>query len=259
MEPERAIDILEKKYTAIEKLYTLRGSPEFTKWKWETEGVITQVFGEKTPYLQDFLKVQYFLNYSAADFAYRRVYERGLDKAKSILALMINEVREQQLAVIRKTLPQSFGWLEKMCSRFHIVARQLRDRYAERETLEIEDENDAIDLFYALLKLNFDEIELQEWKPRYAKGPRIYFLIKPDNIFLGVKKTKQGLKDAELGAQVLVDVAEYQSKSNCKLMMFFIYDPEGRIGNPTGFERELERIPTKVPIRAIINPKGDSA
>jgi hypothetical protein len=48
--------------------------------------------------------------------------------------------------------------LRRMCARFHLVARQLRLRKEYRPTLEITDEYDLQDLFYALLRLQFDEV-----------------------------------------------------------------------------------------------------
>ena len=50
----------------------------------------------------------------------------------------------------------SLGILRKICSRFHLVVRQLRLRRDDRATLEVEDEYDVQDLLYALLRLEFE-------------------------------------------------------------------------------------------------------
>ncbi|WP_372158665.1 hypothetical protein ACCP96_22170 [Xanthomonas campestris pv. fici] len=39
-------------------------------------------------------------------------------------------------------------------------------------------------------------------------------------------------------------------------LVCFIYDPEGRIGNPVGLERDLEKTLAKMPVRVIVGPKG---
>jgi glucan phosphorylase len=62
--------------------------------------------------------------------------------------------------------------------RFHLVARQLRERHNERSTLQIEDEYDVQDLLHALLKINFEDVRAEEVCPSYAGGSsRVDFLL----------------------------------------------------------------------------------
>ncbi|ODS32894.1 MAG: hypothetical protein SCARUB_02000 [Candidatus Scalindua rubra] len=66
-----------------------------------------------------------------------------------------------------------------ICKKFHFVARQLRNRFNNRPTLEIEDEYDVQDLLHSLLKIYFDDIRVEEWVPSYAgSSSRIDFLLK---------------------------------------------------------------------------------
>ena len=72
-------------------------------------------------------------------------------------------------------VPVEHGTLEilrRVCARFHLVARQLRLRKEYRPTLEINDEYDLQDLFYALLRLQFDEVGTEDWTPAYTNGAR---------------------------------------------------------------------------------------
>lgn len=62
----------------------------------------------------------------------------------------------ESLEVEKRVDPSIF--LTRLFSRFHLVARQLRERYDERKTLDINDEYDVQDLAYALLRINFDNI-----------------------------------------------------------------------------------------------------
>lgn len=54
-----------------------------------------------------------------------------------------------------------------------------------------------------------------------------------------VKKTRQGLGDKELGDQLIIDVDRYKVHPDCKRLICFVYDVEGRIGNPNGLMADL--------------------
>ncbi len=130
--------------------------------------------------------------------------------------------------------------LNRIFSRFHKIARQLRSRYADRATIDITDEYDVQDLLHALLKLYFDDIRAEEWTPSYAgKSARVDFLLKNEQIVIEVKKTRQGLADKELGDQLIIDVDRYKAHPDCKKLICFVYDPEGRVTNPAGLINDL--------------------
>lgn len=133
--------------------------------------------------------------------------------------------------------------LMRILERFHKVARQLRSRYSERPTLEIEDEYDVQDLLHALLKIYFNDVRAEEWTPSYAgRSSRMDFLLKNEQIVIEVKKTRQSLKDKEVGEQLLIDIGKYAAHPECKTLVCFVYDPEGRIGNPRGLEDDLDKM-----------------
>jgi hypothetical protein len=90
--------------------------------------------------------------------------------------------------------------LERLCSRFHLVAKQLRSRHSHRDTLQVEDEYDVQDLLYALLTLEHDDIKPEEWTPDYAGGSsRKDFLLKLEQIVIEARKTRSGFGARELG------------------------------------------------------------
>ena len=130
--------------------------------------------------------------------------------------------------------------LEQIFMRFHKIARQLRNRYGNRETLSIEDEYDVQDLLHALLYLYFDDVRAEEWTPSYAgKSARVDFLLKNEKTVIEIKKTRQGLADKEVGDQLIIDVDRYKEHPDCEKLICFVYDPEGRIGNPNGIMDDL--------------------
>lgn len=64
------------------------------------------------------------------------------------------------------------------------------------------------------------------------------------------------MKTADLGAQLLVDIARYAKHPDCRTLVCFVYDPEGRIGNPVGIERDLEDHDGLLKVRVIIAPRS---
>lgn|SRR5574340_764343 len=146
--------------------------------------------------------------------------------------------------------------LRKICTRFHLVARQLRLRKEYRPTLEINDEYDLQDLFYALLRLQFDEVGTEEWSPDYADGARrTTYLLDWDRTAVVVKQTRPGLSTKDLAEQVKVDAAHYSARQNGKTLLCFIYDPDGRIGNPRGLEADLTTVGDTYAVEVIVAPK----
>lgn len=131
--------------------------------------------------------------------------------------------------------------LEKIFLNFHKMAIKLRDRHEGRNTLDIEDEYDVQDLLYAILNLFFDDVRKEEYVPSYAgKASRMDFLLKNEEIVIETKKTRNNLKDKEIGEQLIIDIARYRIHPNCKKLICFVYDPEGRIANPIGITNDLE-------------------
>jgi len=135
---------------------------------------------------------------------------------------------------------QTVKKLKKILNCFDKIARQLRDRYDDRNTLEIKDEYDVQDLLHALLRLEFGDIRKEEWTPSYAgSSSRMDFLLKQEQIVLEVKKTSNRLKEKEIGDQLTIDIAHYQKHQNCRTLACFVYDPERYIRNPKGLENDL--------------------
>ena len=146
--------------------------------------------------------------------------------------------------------------VKTLCHRFHSVARQLRLRGEHRTTLSVEDEIDVQDLLHALLRIQFDDIDIEEWTPSYAEGaPRTTFLLNDNQLAVLVKKTRTGLTAKELIEQLRIDTEHYLTKSRCTSLLCFIYDPEGRIGNPRGLEADLTSVSDSFVIDVLVVPK----
>ena len=57
-----------------------------------------------------------------------------------------------------------------------------------------------------------------------------------------IKKTRKNLADKEVGEQLLIDISSYGVHPDCQRLYCFVYDPEGRIGNPIGLENDLKKL-----------------
>jgi hypothetical protein len=146
--------------------------------------------------------------------------------------------------------------LRKVCVRFHAVVRQLRLRKDYRPTLEVDDIYDLQDLLCALLKMEFDEVGVDEWSPPYTDGgSRKTFLLDRDQIAFVAKKTGQGLTPKDLADQVSADAARYAARPKCTILFCFIYDPEGRIGSPTRLESDMTSVGDRCSVEVLVAPK----
>ncbi len=261
MDSSRAIEIIERQRQAIPRLKQYEsGSPEFTKWHRDTEIALERIFSVGSRNIEDFKDIGYHMSVwtsSTPDSAFHQAYVRGLNQADAVLMSMIDEIKDYTNDETDQSLgPDQLSLVELICLRFHVAARALQNRHNGRPAHEINDEYDVQDLLHALLRLHFDDVRPEEWTPSYAgSSSRVDFLLKEERIVIEVKKTRASLKTRHLGEQLIVDRARYEHHPDCDTLVCFVYDPEGRIGNPAGMERDLEKHGGTLKMRVIIAPK----
>ena len=92
----KAIERLQKALDAIPELKQLKsGSPEFRKWRRDTEVALANTFGDKSRHIQDFTNIRYSPMFvPSSDSERREAYERGLNSASPVLESMIGEIEE---------------------------------------------------------------------------------------------------------------------------------------------------------------------
>ncbi|MDR2332598.1 MAG: hypothetical protein LBE61_03870 [Burkholderiaceae bacterium] len=259
-------DSIQKIQKQIEKISSSsiqrRGSAEFDRWYRNTEIAIENIFGKNTRHSKDFTAISYHLGFFTSDTpdsSFDAAHRRGLKEAEQILHSMIDEIQEYW-SDSEQELSASFdaiSSIEKICNRFHLVARQLRKRHDDRPTLDVNDEYDVQDLLHALLHLDFDDIRPEEWTPSNAgSSSRVDFLLKSESIVVEVKKTRNKLGARELGNELLIDIGRYQAHPGCKTLICFVYDPDGRIANPRGLEADLNKKVNDLDVKVFIRPTG---
>lgn len=262
MEQERALDLIRTQLDGIDPLEYSKVNPAFDKWQRDTRVVLEQVFGVDSSQVQEFTKVPFCSNAVSVDKSRRLTmptdsFNMGKSKARSMLESIIGEIEQfWEDSEIAQQTTHPLDYVRKLCDRFHLVARQIRSRHDGRTTLEIEDEYDVQDLLHALLKIEFDDVRPEEWTPSYAgKSARMDFLIKQHSIVIETKKTRSGLTEKKVGDELIVDIARYNQHPDCKTLVCFAYDPEGRIGNPLGLENDLSGDHNGLAVIIIVRPK----
>ena len=130
----------------------------------------------------------------------------------------------------------------QLCERFHRVALRLRSRHDGRTPFEIKDEYDVQDLLDALLQTDFDDVRREERSPSHAgSSPAIDFLLKAEQLGIEAKMARPSMSAKTLGDELLADVGRYAEHPDCRTLVCFVYDPEARLKNPRGLERDLEK------------------
>lgn len=127
-------------------------------------------------------------------------------------------------------------------ARFLDVSRQLKRRYAQRATLEVNDEYDAQDLVHSLLKVFFDDIRAEEWTPSYAGGAtRIDFVLPRYRLAIELKHARTSMTTKDVGEQLVVDVTKYAQHPNVRHLVCLVFDKDGLLANPRGIEGDLSK------------------
>jgi len=212
----------------------------FTGWATQSMTFLESVLASEHPYVRSFAKLAEKPSPTNAD--------QGLEVLRAVSEDLIKGFLEAE-ETIDPWIP-----IETICNRFHLVARQIRSRYNSRETLRVSDEYDVQDLLHALLRLYFEDIRPEEYTPSYAGGSsRMDFLIKTEQIVVEVKKMRDSMSPKDLGNQLIEDIDRYRAHPDCKLLVCFVYDPEGLIPNPRGIEADLNR-DDPIAVRVLIRP-----
>lgn len=147
--------------------------------------------------------------------------------------------------------------IETLCNRFSLVARQISKKYRNRDFIGIQDEYDVQHLFHALLFLRFDDIRPEDVNPSYAGATsRVDFLLKQSKIVIEIKKTRENLKDKDIGEQLIIDMKRYSQNQDCEILICFVYDPDRLILNPHGLENDLSGQHDRIKVKVIVAPKN---
>ncbi|OXE99723.1 hypothetical protein BC749_11343 [Flavobacterium araucananum] len=219
-------------------------SGQFTAWQTQTLSYLQSNLSSDNQYIKSFTA------------NVKRSYKSDVNKGIGILSSLLEDIN---LGLLEdnsiEEFPNPINSLLTILERFHLVVRQLRNRYDSRSTLDVNDEYDVQNLLHSLLILHFDDIRAEEWTPSYAgKSSRMDFLLKDYKIIIEVKKTRPNLRAKEVGSQLIEDIARYKVHPDCETLICFVYDPEALVGNPRGLENDLSSDDNNLKVRVYIRP-----
>lgn len=147
--------------------------------------------------------------------------------------------------------------VESLCRRFPLFTKCLQKRHNKRPGFQIKDEYDVQDVMHALLLLHFDDVRPEETTPSHGgTSARMDFLLMPEEVVVEVKMTRKTLGQRELTAQLAEDKERYRSHPHCRILICFVYDPDGYCEQPAALEKDLSQTTERMRIVVVVSPKG---
>lgn len=123
----------------------------FDAWRRKCKTVLNRIFGEECSQFQDLIGVNfnfYGVSNLGDNTPHIGDFRNGLQKSKEVLRSCIWEIEQFGMSVAASSgdVGQACRIVERICNRFHAVARQLRHRRTDRPTPDVTDEYDVQDL-----------------------------------------------------------------------------------------------------------------
>lgn len=144
--------------------------------------------------------------------------------------------------------------LESMFRRLPDYLDVLREKGNERVPAPApRDEADLQVLVHALLRMRFDDVRAEDPVPRYAgRSARGDFLLREAGVVIETKFTRDGLRDKQLGDELLQDIGRYPNHPDCRAIFVLIYDPRRLVLSPDSLVSDLSRTGGEVPTRVVV-------
>lgn len=234
-------------------------SDELRNWRIAAEQALAEALGRNHNLMLDVLGA------GTRFFPSRDENEAARDRAEEVrsklgaLGVCIEHVERLAARTPERMEPESpapVARVRTVLARFHRVARSLRDRYGQRDTIKVNDEYDVQDLLRSMLVIDFEDIRKEEWTPSYGgKSARMDLLLKSEQLVIEAKITRDGRAEKEIGDELIVDIGRYAVHQDCNVLVCFVYDPTGQIGNPASLENDLSGPREKLRVEVIVAPK----
>lgn len=166
--------------------------------------------------------------------------------------------QRQLLTVAKQLAEESVSTLQielvaQMGRGFPELVQALQHRHAGRPAFAVQDEYDMQDLVGGVLAMMFEDVRPEDPTPARAGGSsRVDFLLKRERIVVEVKMTRDGLRDRDLGNQLIEDIERYRGHPDCSALVALVYDPDRRLRNPRGIEDDLSGEREGLLVRVVI-------
>jgi len=257
-----AVANLDLRLVEVGDMRTIRNvsDPAFRRWEAAIKSDLRRVFGSDSDELLAFLQITFEpveVEQLLSDSSCMHALQEGLEHAKALLSAWRGQVQAYWPSDAQTPLiphePTPLDIAVRVCERLHRVALRMRDRRSTRAPLVIADEYDVQYLLAGMLEIHFDDIEPEDPTPKIAgASSRIDFVLRPERIAIETKMTRDDLREKKLGEELIVDIARYQKHGGVDALICLVHDPERRIRNPRGLERDLEKLPSSLRLRVLV-------
>ena len=104
----------------------------------------------------------------------------------------------------------------------------------------IKDERELQVVVEAILRTLFDDVRPEDYVPsRGGANSRVDFVLPEVGVVVETKMTRSSMSAQKLGEELLIDAGRYPTHPDCDAILAYVYDPDRRLNNPRGIERDL--------------------
>lgn len=148
---------------------------------------------------------------------------------------------------------ESLDLLERLGRRFAASCALLQREHRGKPGIIISDEYDVQHILHAMIVPHFEEVEPEEPTPKMAGGSaRLDFLLKQDHVAIETKMMRPSLSLNELRRELAEDIIYFRAHPHVSALFILVYDPERRITNNAGFERDLSSDSDSFIVRVVV-------
>lgn len=122
-------------------------------------------------------------------------------------------------------------------------SREYLRRKKNNEVVKIKNEKDLQDFLFILMKPTFPDIKSEVYCPPVGIVGRIPdFVFPKTNVILETKFVRDEKHAKKVLEEVMIDIESFYVYPNCKIMIFYIFDPSRFITDPGVWETDLNGI-----------------
>jgi hypothetical protein len=198
---------------------------------------------------------EYYQGYPQPVIKFKTPYTLYFYQSTFDLKTILLEASKSYQLSISKTQEEAIEIIKSMAENFHLFIHYSNTRYGGRTPfITIGDEFDVQDIFRGLLRLFFKDIRKEDSAPSHAgQNSRIDFFLAEELIIVETKKTRDNLREKEVGKELTLDIIYYKEHKGYNTFIGFIYDPDRYIMNPSGLVKGLQQTLNDMKIIILIN------
>ncbi|MEU8340288.1 PD-(D/E)XK nuclease domain-containing protein [Actinomadura geliboluensis] len=105
----------------------------------------------------------------------------------------------------------------------------------------------------AILRLLYVNVSDEDPASKHAGGSSIPdFMIRDIGVAVETKMVREGQKDKDVGAELLIDWGRYPKHPDCQAIFAIVYDPKEVLDNPNSLEIDLSQDGPGIPTRVVV-------